>query len=295
MKIGLIGTGNMGRALMAGYLKANPAQTEKVFAFDLSQTSLAAFTEATGASGCNSIADLAGKSDILILAVKPNNIEDVLVELRDQALIKGKLILSIAAGISIDFMANILLGQVGSAGPGDAVASGPAGGSKAGPGLLPSDLKLARAMPNTPALIGRGVTALVRGANLSDEELAQLEKILSSVGLVEEVAEGLIDSVIGVAGSAPAYVYMFIEAMADGAVALGMDRQQAYRFAAGTVAGAAEMVLETGDHPGELKDKVCSPGGTTIEAVRVLEERGFKSAVFEGVKAAGAKSKEISK
>ena len=144
-------------------------------------------------------------------------------------------------------------------------------------------LKLVRCMPNTPAMVGEGCSGVCRNELVSDEEMEICMKLLSSFGIAEEIPEKLIDAVGAVSGSSPAYVFMFIEAMADAAVAGGMPRQQAYKFAAQAVLGSAKMVLETGKHPGELKDMVCSPAGTTIQAVRVLEEKGMRSAVIEAM------------
>ena len=273
MKIGLIGTGNMGSALMGGYLKANPERKSEVFAFDVNRESLQAFVTESGAIASDSLLGVVEQAEIIILAVKPNVMAMVLDEIKGVSSLDEKIIVSIAAGISMDFLEKGLQRS----------------------GEDKRALKIVRAMPNTPALIGKGMTALIKGDHVNQGEFEEIKKIFSSVGGIEEIKEELMDSVIGVSGSAPAYVYMFIEAMADGAVALGMDRQQAYRFAAGTVAGAAEMVTKTGIHPGELKDRVCSPGGTTIEAVKALEDAGFRSAVTGAVMAAGIKSKEMSK
>ena len=160
---------------------------------------------------------------------------------------------------------------------------------------LPSSAKVVRLMPNTPALVNAGMTSVTVNAYLTDEETELVMSLCRSFGRAELVPESLIDAVIGVSGSAPAYVFMFIEAMADAAVAGGMPRKQAYEFAAQTVMGAAKMVLETGKHPGELKDMVCSPGGTTIEAVIKLEEMGLRQAVIAGVRSATEKSQEMSR
>ena len=148
-------------------------------------------------------------------------------------------------------------------------------------------------MPNTPALVGEGITAACYNDNVSRADLDKAVTILTSFGKCEVVPEHLMDVVTSVSGSSPAYVFMFIEAMADAAVADGMPRAQAYEFAAQAVLGSAKMVLETGKHPGELKDMVCSPGGTTIEAVRVLEEKGMRSAVFEAMKACTRKARGL--
>lgn len=148
-------------------------------------------------------------------------------------------------------------------------------------------------MPNTPAMVGEGMTAATPNEHVTKEELDYACKILSAFGKVEVVAEHMMDAVVAVSGSSPAYVFMFIEAMADAAVAEGMPRAQAYKFAAQAVLGSAKMVLETGKHPGELKDMVCSPAGTTIEAVGVLEEHGFRSAVIDAMKACVDVAKEM--
>ena len=159
--------------------------------------------------------------------------------------------------------------------------------------LFGKDLKLVRTMPNTPALVLAGATGMCFNSHVSDEEKGQAVELFESFGVVAVVPESMIDVVIGVSGSSPAYVFMFIEAMADAAVADGMPRAQAYELAAQTVMGSAKMVLDTGKHPGELKDMVCSPAGTTIEAVRVLEEKGFRSSVMEAMKACTAKAKGL--
>lgn len=156
-------------------------------------------------------------------------------------------------------------------------------------------MKIVRTMPNTPALVGEGITGVCKNELVTEEELSYICKIFSGFGKAEVLSEKLMDVVVSVSGSSPAYVFLFIEAMADAAVADGMPRAQAYKFAAQAVYGSAKMVLETGKHPGELKDMVCSPGGTTIEAVRVLEEKGFRSSVIEAMKACVKVAKELGK
>ena len=154
-------------------------------------------------------------------------------------------------------------------------------------------MKLVRTMPNTPAMVGEGMMGICPAATVTEEELQAVCELCSGFSRTEIVTENLMDVVVSVSGSAPAYVFMFIEAMADAAVADGMPRKSAYKFAAQAVLGSAKMVLETGMHPGELKDMVCSPGGTTIEAVRVLEEKGMRSAVIEAMKACTKKSRDM--
>ena len=155
------------------------------------------------------------------------------------------------------------------------------------------DIKIIRAKPNTPAIVAASMTGICHNGLLSLEEFNYVCNLMRSFGVVEEVPEELIDVVIAVSSSSPAYVFMFIEAMADAASADGMPRAQAYEFAAQAVLGSAKMILQTGKHPGELKDMVCSPGGTTLEAIRVLEGHGLRSSVFEAVKACAAHCKKV--
>ena len=199
-----------------------------------------------------------------MLAVKPFQFESVIREIAEFVNM-NTVVISIAAGQSI---ADI-------------------------EGFFGKEIKLVRTMPNTPALVLEGATGMCFNELMQDEEKQMAINLFESFGIVEVVSENMIDTVIGVSGSSPAYVFMFIEAMADAAVADGMPRDKAYKLAAQSVLGSAKMVLDTGRHPGELKDMVCSPGGTTIEAVRVLEEKGLRSAVIEGQKACVQKAREL--
>lgn len=201
---------------------------------------------------------------MLVLAVKPFQFESVIREIAEFVNM-NTVVISIAAGQSI---ADI-------------------------EGFFGKEIKLVRTMPNTPALVLEGATGMCFNELMQDEEKQMAINLFESFGIVEVVSENMIDTVIGVSGSSPAYVFMFIEAMADAAVADGMPRDKAYKLAAQSVLGSAKMVLDTGRHPGELKDMVCSPGGTTIEAVRVLEEKGLRSAVIEGQKACVQKAREL--
>jgi len=219
-----------------------------------------------GITPAESAEEVAKQADILFGAVKPNVILKVLKDVAG-SLNKDTLVVSIAAGVTLDALA-MALGH---------------------------DRKIVRVMPNTPALVNEGMTSVTPNALVSQQEIDEVVKIFNSFGKAEVVAEYLIHSVVGVSGSAPAYVFMFIEAMADAAVLGGMPRAQAYQFAAQAVKGSAQMVLETGKHPGELKDMVCSPGGTTIEAVKVLEEKGLRAAVMEAMRQCMAKSEALSK
>lgn len=207
--------------------------------------------------------EVAQNSDVLFLSVKPQYYETVIAEIRD-ILPSNQVIVTIAPGKTLSWLGERL-----------------------------GDVKIVRTMPNTPALVGEGITGVCKNELVSDSEFDYVMKLLGSFGLAEAVPESLMDAVVSVSGSSPAYVFMFIEAMADAAVADGMPRAQAYKFAAQAVLGSAKMVLETGKHPGELKDMVCSPAGTTIEAVRVLEEKGFRSCVMEAMKACTNKAKGV--
>ncbi len=264
--IGFIGGGNMASAIIGGILKSGLADWEHVIASCRSEASVARLQDTFSIVATTDNKKVAAEADILFLAVKPNMFATVIPEIKDVAK-AGQIVVSIAAGQTI---ANIEK-------------------------LFGKDIKLVRSMPNTPALVGEAMSAVVKNDKVSDEELAEICKIFESFGQVEVVAEPMIDAVIGVSGSSPAYVYMFIEAMADAAVADGMPRAQAYKFAAQAVLGSAKMVLETGEHPGKLKDAVCSPGGTTIEAVAKLEETGFRQSVIASQRACVAKSRDMSK
>lgn len=262
--IGFIGAGNMGSAMIDGICKSSQVTSSQIIASDYSSESLERLKNTYAIDTTPANETVAQRSDILFLAVKPNKLAEVIPPIA--AHIKtGCIVVSIAAGQSIATLE----------------------------GLFGKDIKLVRAMPNTPALVGEGMSALSPNKNVTDAELNEIIELFNCFGKAEVVPESLMDAVTGVSGSSPAYVYMFIEAMADAAVADGMPRPQAYRFAAQSVYGAAKMVLETGKHPGELKDAVCSPGGTTIEAVAVLEEKGFRNAVISAQRACSDKSREM--
>lgn len=206
----------------------------------------------------------AAKAEIVVLSVKPQYYEQTIAQIRDE-ITDEQVIVTLAPGKTLEW----LQGQFG------------------------KDVKIVRTMPNTSAMVGAGMTAACANALVTKEELEKVLTILRSFGEVEVVSEHLIDAVVSASGSSPAYVFMMIEAMADAAVADGMPRPQAYKFAAQAVMGSAKMILETGKHPGELKDMVCSPAGTTIEAVQVLEERGFRSAIIEAMRVCAEKSRNM--
>jgi len=264
--IGFIGYGNMGHALVNSIIRENLVPLENII---VSKREITQKTIASNKHNIRIIADnieVAEKSDILILAVKPLIFDDLLNEIKNN-IKKDAIVISIAAGISLSYLKN----------------------------HLNEGTKIVRAMPNTPALVGEGMTAYSVGCKLSDRELAEVESIFDSFGMSQVIDERLMDGVTSIASSSPAYVYMMIEALADGGVREGIPRHLAYTLASQAVLGSAKMVLETGLHPGELKDKVCSPGGVTIEAVAKLEKNGFRSAIIEAVKECIDKSKEIGK
>lgn len=262
MKIGFIGCGNMASAIIGGILKNQIAEKEDILASDAYAPIL---EKAKANLGIGTTADnkvTAAESDVLFLSVKPQYYETVIAEIKD-IITEKQIVVTIAPGKTLAWLSE----QFG------------------------KTVKIVRCMPNTPAMVGEGMTAATPNEHVTAEELETVCSILNAFGKTEVIGEHLMDAVVSVSGSSPAYVYMMIEAMADAAVADGMPRPQAYQFAAQAVMGSAKMVLETGKHPGELKDMVCSPAGTTIEAVRVLEEKGFRSSIMEAMKACTAKAK----
>lgn len=263
MKIGFIGCGNMGGAMMQGIISSGKCKAADIHAADVSKDLLNARKESLGITTEPDNKSVAEKVDVLFLSVKPQYYEEVIKEISGS--VNNKMIIvTIAPGKTLQWLSDTF-------------------GS--------TELRIIRTMPNTPAMVQEGMMGLCPNKNVSEEDLNVVKDICNGFSNTEVVTENLMDVVTAVSGSSPAYVFMFIEAMADAAVADGMPRASAYKFAAQAVLGSAKMVLETGKHPGELKDMVCSPGGTTIEAVRVLEEKGMRSAVFEAMKACVNKSK----
>ena len=263
MKIGLIGCGNMGGALLGGMIRSGFA-AETITASDPSSSARERIQAQYGVlvSGDNTAA--VRGADLVILAVKPQYLDPVLEGISAH-LEKTTTVLSIVAGKSLAYLME----------------------------RLPEGQKIIRVMPNTPALDGCGMAAYCGNAAAEQKDKELAARILGAVGEAEEVPETLMDTVTGLSGSGPAYVFMFIEALADAAVLEGMPRAMAYHFAAQTVKGSAQLVLSTGEHPGKLKDMVCSPAGTTIEGVRALEEKGFRAAVMAAVSAGTERSRQL--
>ncbi len=265
MTIGFIGLGNMASAIIGGMLKKGVAKADALWGSDKTEKALTAAKDRFGMHVTLDNCEVARNADVLFLAVKPNFMTEVIDQIKD-AVTDKKLIVSIAAGKTLDYLYEAFGNP---------------------------ELKIIRCMPNTPALVLEGCTGVCPSANVAEEELSEVLRLLRAFGTASVVPERLMDVVVGVSGSSPAYVFLFIEAMADAAVAEGMPRTQAYEFAAQAVLGSAKMVLETGMHPGVLKDMVCSPGGTTIQAVKVLEEMGFRAAVMDAIEACVEKSRNM--
>lgn len=264
MKIGFIGCGNMGSAMVSGILKKELVSRDEILVSALTEHSRRRITETFSIPTTPSNREVAVFADILFLAVKPQFYQEVLIEIRD--LLAGEqLLVGIAPGKTLQWLEE----------------------------TTGKPLKIVRMMPNTPAQAGEGMTGFCVNDRVTEGEIAEIRKLTESFGRSELVPERLMDAVCAVSGSSPAFVFLFLEAMADAAVAQGMPRKQAYTFAAQAVLGSAKLLLDSGKHPGELKDMVCSPAGTTIEGVRTLEKAGFRSAVFEALQASAEKGKRM--
>lgn len=261
-RIGFIGLGNMGNAILQGILASNIITGPQLYVYDTHPEKGISLNQLYGINSLDSAKNVAKESDIVIVAVKPNVIIDVLNDIQKE-LKKNTIVISIAAGVSIKSIAK----------------------------CVGYEQKIIRVMPNTPALVNAAMCSITPNTEVTAEELEIVQKLFNCIGETEIVSEYLIDAVVGASGSSPAFVFMFIEALADGAVKGGLSRKQAYKFAAQAVLGSAKLLLETEKHPGELKDMVCSPAGTTIEGVQMLEEKGFRAAIIDAVEATITKSK----
>ena len=263
-KIGFIGCGNMGSAMVGGLIKSGFVNKEDIIISTKTESSAKRLEEELEVNITLDNREVVKTSDVIFLAVKPYMYKAVIEEIKE-VLSMDKLIITIAAGVSIKDM-ELWLGD---------------------------NFKVIRTMPNTPALVGEAMSAICINKNVSQEELEYTCKLYKSFGEYVELDEKDFHGFIALCGSSPAYVFMFIEAMADAAVKLGIPRAKAYKMASQSVLGSAKMVLDTGKHPGELKDMVCSPGGTTIDAVAELEKHGFRNAVIEAMVKCAEKSKSM--
>ena len=264
LTIGFLGAGKMATALAKGFVAAGLTTAKQIIASDPVDAARKYFSKETGAKTTNSNLEVVRFADVLVLAVKPGNVAELLQEMRENFTQKH-LLISIAAGVPIAKLE----------------------------GGLSNSARVIRVMPNTPALVGSSATAFALGksANADDAKLA--EKLFSAVGIAFQLKESLLDAVTGLSGSGPAYVYLMIEALSDGGVASGLPRDVATKLAAQTVFGSAQMVLETGQHPGVLKDMVTSPGGTTIEGLHELEKGKVRGSLINAVRAATEKSRKL--
>ncbi|MGL5016840.1 MAG: pyrroline-5-carboxylate reductase [Luteolibacter sp.] len=267
MKLGVIGCGKMGTALIQGAIRAGVVDAADVTGCDPYETSREAFVKATGATAVAEMGAVVAASQVILLCTKPQDIAGALAHAVTSAAGGERLVVSIAAGVTLAAL--------------EAVTS--------------ENFRIIRAMPNTPALVGHGAAGFCLGARATPADAATAQSLLGAVGLAVEVPERLMDAVTGLSGSGPAYIYLVIEALADGGVRAGIPRADAVRLAAQTVLGAAAMVLETGEHPAVLKDMVTSPGGTTIAGLAVLERQGLRSAMIEAVGAAVSRAGELGK
>ncbi len=264
--IGFLGAGQMATALALGFVNSGIVSKDALFAHDALPESGQRFAKATGAILCGSNTELLKKAAVLFLAVKPQQMPEVLREISPAAN-KKTLFVTIAAGLPIEFYAKHLGEQA----------------------------KIVRVMPNTPCLVGKGVSAFAASNAVSPDELIMIKALLETVGLAEPVPEKLLDAVTGLSGSGPAFVCMILEAAGDAGVKMGLPRAMAVTFAAQTMVGTAQMVLQTGEHPAVLKDRVTSPAGTTMYGVQVLEERGLRAAIIAAVEAATKRAAELSR
>jgi pyrroline-5-carboxylate reductase len=264
--IGFLGAGQMATALAGGWIKTGLLDASRSRAADPFSEARARFEQATGIGTVHDNREIAAACNLLILAVKPQVLPAVLSELRP--VVEGShLVISIAAGVTLQ-----------------ALADG-----------LGSSVRIVRVMPNTPCLVGASATGYSPGNTATHEDVELVSTLFSAVGKAYRVSEPLLDAVTGLSGSGPAYVYTFIEALADGGVRCGLSREVALALAAQTVLGAAKMMLETGQHPAILKDAVTSPGGTTIAGLQVLERAAFRSAAIDAVEAATRRAQELGK
>jgi pyrroline-5-carboxylate reductase len=262
MKIGFIGSGKMASAMLEGILRAGIASAADVFVTDKVPAAANALASKTGAQARGTNAEVAAAAGTLMLCVKPSDVPEALKECGS---LTGKLLISIAAGVPLARLKE----------------------------SAPGKPRLIRVMPNTPALVGQGAAAYAAAPGATDEDLAVADRIFGATGIVVRVKEELLDAVTGLSGSGPAFVYTAIEAMADGGVLMGLQREIALRLAAQTVLGAAAMVLQTGLHPAQLRDQVTSPGGTTIAGLEALEESGLRAALIGAVRAATERSQAL--
>ena len=265
-KIGFIGAGTMAKAIIKGFLSAEAAYAENILASEITEELAKKAAEELGIRVATSNKEVTKHSDIIFLCVKPNILESVLYEIKD-SITREKLVVSIAAGVSTDFIAQ----------------------------ALEHKTHVVRVMPNTPAVVGEGMSAVCKGRHATDEEADFVLELFNCIGRAKRIPEKLIDAATAMSGSGPAFVFSFIESMADGGLKLGLTKKAAIELAAQTCLGAAKMVLETGKHPSVLKDEVSTPGGCTIAGLLTMEEEkvpvGMAKTIIETAKTASGMGK----
>ena len=266
LRIGFIGAGRMATALAQAWLKAGLVRAEGLRASDPIAEARDAFAKATGAIALPENGQVVAESDAVVLAIKPQQMNEVLGEIRPWVIAAEPLLISIAAGVSIDSIVERL--EIHGCG-------------------------IVRVMPNTPCLVGASASAYAGGPSATEEDLRLVDRLFNAVGRAFAVPEKLLDAVTGLSGSGPAFVFVVIEALSDGGVRMGLPRDLATRLAAQTVLGSAKLLLETGLHPGTLKDMVASPAGTTIAGLHALERAGLRAALMDAVEAATRRSAEL--
>lgn len=255
MKLGFIGTGNMASAIMGGIIRNGIVPAQEIIGADKFAPGREKVKEQFGIHVTDDNLEVASKADVIVLSIAPQLYEGVITEIRD-VVKENQIIVTIAAGKTLGWMKE----------------------------LFGRPVKIVRTMPNTPAMVGAGMTGVCPNEHVSKEETDYILTLLKGFGEAELITENLFDAVVSTSGSSPAMIFMIIEAMADAGVSGGLSRAKAYKFASQAVLGSAKMALDTGKHPGELKDMVCTPAGVTIEGVRKLEECGIRTAVFESLK-----------
>jgi len=263
-KIGFVGAGNMAEAMIKGLLHSGASRPENILASDVRKDRLNFISELFEVSVCEQNPDTVDQADLVVLAVKPQIMQTVLIELGDH-LDTSKLVISIAAGVPLATIES----------------------------HLNKDLRLIRAMPNIAALVLESATAICPGKHASQDDLKLAKAIFDSIGKTVIIEEGLMDAVTGLSGSGPAYLFLIIDAMADAGVKVGLSRDNALTLSAQTVLGAAKLLIETGEHPGRLKDMVTSPGGTAIAGLHTLEEGGLRTTLINAVEVASRRSREL--
>lgn len=264
--LGIIGAGNMASAIIKGIINNNIMHSKNITIYDVDNFKQEKFIKDFNLTKANNLSDLFEKNNFIIIAIRPNDYEDLLGDIKPFVQ-KKHIIISIAAGITIDYIKT----------------------------QLERDFGIVRVMPNTPSLIGEGVSVIASNHNLNESSITIIENLFSSFSKVIYIDESLFNAVTALSGSSPAYVYMFIEALVDGGVLMGLNREDAYIMATQSIIGAAKMVNESKDHPGILKDLVASPGGTTIEAIYSLEKNNFRGTIIEAVKSCTLKGELMDK